>query len=339
MSNKGSLKQFFTHNYEVIQPFLDAYPIESQIVVDPFAGAGHLLRLFNRATCAVDIDPDVKPDLVRDSFKDIPRFENALVITNPPYCYRHILQKQNRPLYERVVAAGYTDLYEYAIRRVLDQMGPVPIFTLLPENFIASRTTRLRGELCKHIKAVQIHTTTTCNHTAQPTIMVHITPETVSSTDLWLDVEFKKQIVIGAKGFRPDFAPNGNHVDFGRKPGQSKECLDTSILLQATDGGVNNRIKLLRVYERLPTKRYPSKSTDRSYVQVVPHSPMTEGQVSLLITGFNMWVEKWRESTHGLGMTSFHNNTSCGFRRKRLDFKLARQVINGIIERITSLRR
>lgn len=327
---KAALKQFFTHRYEALRPFIDAYPVAARVVVDPFAGAGHLLRLFDASTLAIDVDPAVEPDLVCDSFEKLPRIGDTLIITNPPYCHRHILQKQNPRLYEQVISTGYTDLYEYAIRRIFDQMGPVPMFALLPENFIASRTTKLRGELCDRIKAVQIHSTSTCTDTGQPTIMVYITPETVSSTELWIDAEYKTEIVIGADGFRPSLPQCKNRVDFGRKPGQSQECLRTNILLQATDGGANNRIKLLHVSER----NYKSKTTDRSYTQVVPHSPLTVGQISLLISGFNQWVEQWRESTYGLGLTSFRNNTSGGFRRKRLDFKLARSVINWIIERI-----
>lgn len=328
-----SLKQFYTHNYDVLRSFLAAYPVNAKIVIDPFAGARHLLRLFNRPTLAIDIDPDVEPDVVGNSFERIPRFDNALIVTNPPYCHRHVLQKQDPELYARVVAAGYTDLYEYALRRVIDQLWPVPIFTLLPENFIASRTTKLRGELYQHIKAVQIHTTTTCNDTGQPTVMVYLTPDEVQQADLWIDHKRKTEIVINKNGFRPNIRPHGNHVDFGLRANQSEECRDTSILLQAVDGGSEkNRIKLMRVYERYQTRHSAEKT--RTYVQVVPHFPLTKRQIRLLIKCFNRWVDNWRESTHGLGLTSFRNNTSSGFRRKRLDFKLARDVINRIIELI-----
>lgn len=336
--NKDNLKQFFTHHYEVLRPFLAAYPVDSQMVVDPFAGAGHLLRLFeNVGTFAIDIDPDVGPDLVADSFFDIPRtFSDPVIITNPPYSHRHVLQKQDPRLYKLVTAAGYTDLYEYSIKRIIDQLGLVPIFAIIPENFIASRTTKLRKELCHHIRAVQIHVDSTCDDTAQPTVMVYLVPEIVDCTDLWLDERFKEKIIIDRDGFRPDLPECDNYVDFGMKPGQSQECLDTSILLQATDGGsFQNRIKLMRVYERFDSRHFHNKISDRAYIQVVPHFPLSEEQIGVLVSEFNRWVDDWRESTHGLGLTSFRGNVG-GFRRKRLDFKLARLIINWIIaDRIT----
>jgi len=161
--------------------------------------------------------------------------------------------------------------------------------------------------------------------------MVYLSPETVETTDLWLDDQFKEKVVINKNGFRPDLPQCENCVNFGMKPDQSQECLDTSILLQATDGGSEqNRIKLMRVYERFDSRHFHNKISDRAYIQIVPHFPMTEEQIQTLITEFNQWVDDWRESTHGLGLTSFRGNIG-GFRRKRLDFKLARQVINWII--------
>lgn len=333
MMDKIALKQFFTHRYEVLRPFLDAYPQICDVVIDPFAGEGHLLRLFEGVRAfAVDIDPDVQPDLVSNSFEYIPKFMNALVITNPPYSHRHVLQKQDPVLYELVTAAGYTDLYEFAIRRVVDQLGLVPVFALLPENFIASRTTKLRGELCGRIRAVQVHSVSTCEDTDQPTVMVYLSPEEVGATDLWVDGERRGEVLIGVDGFRPNLPVCANVVDFGMKPGQSVECLDTSILLQATDGGSpQNRIKLLRVFERFGSRHFHNKVSDRAYIQVVPHFLLSEGQIGVLIREFNQWVDGWRESTHGLGLTSFRGNVG-GFRRKRLDFKLARQVINWLMD-------
>ena len=40
------LKQFFTHDYQPLIPFVETYAPAADVVVDPFAGQGHLLRLF-----------------------------------------------------------------------------------------------------------------------------------------------------------------------------------------------------------------------------------------------------------------------------------------------------
>jgi hypothetical protein len=301
------------------------------LVIDPIAAAGHLLRLFPGVpTHSIDIDPDLEPDQVSDSLASFshPPAQSVVVITNPPHSHRHVLQKQHPALYDVVTRAGYNDLYEYAISRVIDQLGFPPIFALVPENFLASRHVKLRAELVGHIKAAQVHVHSTCDDTDQPTIMVHLRRGHYPLTDLWLETDYRCQVVIEAQGFRPDLPDCPNRVDFGLRDGQPEQCRNTSILLQATDGGSGqNRIKLLRVQER---PHYHNKVSDRAYVQVVPHFPLDEAQVATLIRQFNKWVDDWRATTHGLGLTSFRGNSN-GFRRKRLDFKLARQVINWIV--------
>ena len=336
--SQSQLKQFFTHNYRVLQPFLEHYCPAAKLVVDPFAGEGHLLRLFDNTdtrTLAIDIDPAVQPDIVADSFEALPAKlsrVNSVVITNPPYCHRHILQEENPRLYDTVVEAGYVDMYEYSIRRVIDQLGCPPVFALVPENFVASRTTQLRRELHRHIVAIQIHSTSTCRDTQQPTILVYLSPQPVESTDLWLDDCHEDTIEVHPDGLRPKLKDKGNFIDFGFKEGQTEEQRDTSILLQSTDGGSErNRIKLMPVHEKFGTRHYPGKSTDRAYVQIVPRVSLSERQSRLLIKAFNRWVDGWRATTHGLGLTSFRSNTDSGFRRKRIDWKLARLVINRLI--------
>lgn len=338
MSNlvKRNLKQFFTHNYQVLEPFIAAYRQNTDaLVVDPFAGDGHLLRDYEN-TLAIDIDPEVQPDIVVNSFtslsQHVPQDKPYIIITNPPYSHQHVLQKQDPELYDIVKQAGYVDLYEYSISRIIKQLGFPQIFAILPENFIASRTTKLRREIHNHIRAVQIHTVSTSDSTDQPTVMVYLSPDTATDTELWLDTRRQDNITIDKDGLRPRIPETANHVDFGLKDGQTDERRDTSILLQATDGGsANNRIKLMRVGERFNTRHFHNKISDRAYIQIVPHSVMSEEQIAVLITRFNAWIDEWRESTNGLGLTSFRSNTGNGFRRKRLDFLLARRVINWIV--------
>lgn len=339
MRSKRTLKQFFTHNYNALLPIIRAYPPDKQLIVDPFAGDGHLLKLFSCHTIAIDIDPTVNPDIVADSFKSLSVDGDCAVVTNPPYSYQHVLQRENPELFDIVKHAGYVDLYEYAIRRIIEQIGFCPIYAVLPENFIASRLSHLRRELYEHIEVVQIHTQSLCMDTDQPTVFVKLNPDKVSSTDLWIDDARTASIIITANGLQPKLKPTKlDYVDFGMKDWQTKEQRDTSILLKATDGGSpNNRIRLMSVSEQFPGKpHFLNKISDRAHIQIVPKPwvLLTDKQIELLKLLFNKWVDNWRASTHGLGLTSFRGNPD-GFRRKRIDFKLARLVINNIIEKLT----
>jgi hypothetical protein len=259
-----------------------------------------------------------------------------VVITNPPYSYKHVLQRENPELFNIVKSAGYVDVYEYAIRRIIDQTEFCPIYAILPENFIASREARLRRELHDHIEVVQVHTRSLCADTDQPTIFVKLTPEKITETDLWIDDKPTTTISITADGLRPKLKTVRNLVDFGMMAGQTEEQRNTSILLKATDGGTTkNRIRLMSVSEQFSGQRHLHDTT-RTHVQIVPKVPLTNHQIRVLKQAFNTWVDRWRADTHGLGLTSFRANTDDGFRRKRIDFKLARLVINNLLDRLLS---
>ena len=340
MQSKKVLKQFFTHNYGALLPIILAYPISKELVVDPFAGDGHLLKLFKCRTVSIDIDPVVKPDIVADSFCALPPVGDCVIVTNPPYSYQHVLQRENPELFDIVKNAGYVDLYEYAIRRIIDQTGFCPIYAILPENFIASRLSHLRRELHEHIEVVQVHTKSLCTDTDQPTIFVKLNPDKVDSTDLWIDDVRTATIIIAANGLQPKLKSTKlDYVDFGMKDGQTKEQRDTSILLKAIDGGSpNNRIRLMSVSEQFPGEtHFINKISDRAHIQIVPKPwvSLTGSQIRLLKLTFNKWIDDWRASTHGLGLTSFRGNPD-GFRRKRIDFKLAHLVLNNLIEKLLS---
>ena len=328
-------QQFFTHETKDIEIFVKHYAarLNPSVWVDPFAGEGHLLRMFKPGpTISIDIDPKLNPDVVADSFASLPPIKDCAVITNPPYAYRHILQKNNSTLHKLVRDAGYVDLYEYSIRRLIEQWGMIDIFAVLPENFIASNETKLRPELYKNIQAVQIHNFSTSHSTGQPTVMVYISPKEVCESDLWVGGERHGSVVIMPDGIRPNLKTVDNYVDFGMKDGQTEDARNTSILLQAIDGGGwDTRIKLMRVYEKFGDAQFHNKISDRAYIQIVPKIPMTELQINTLIKAFNKYVDKWRNKTNGLGLTSFRSNSVGGFRRKRLDFKLARLIINNLI--------
>lgn len=340
------LQQFFTHAAGILWPFIEFYDPGFDTVIDPFAGRGHLLELYRDYAewrVSVDIDPAVKPEWVADSLDDIPNhemlnLEDVLVLTNPPFMYRAVLQKCNPELYQKVADGGFYDLYELCISRVIEQLPFAEIMTILPENFISGRQGRLRREIYNRIRAIQIHSETTCEDTGQPTVLVYILPEAITgAADVWIDDRLVGQITVGPDGVRPDFPAPRGLVELGLKPGQSETMRDARLLLRALDASESNRIRLMRLpeWEHYAGERwYEGKgSGDRSFKQIVPLVELADEQIELLIARFNEWVESWRTESFGLGLTSFRENSG-GFRRKRLDFGTARLALDAIIASI-----
>jgi hypothetical protein len=107
--------------------------------LDPFAGAGHLLeacaRRFRRPTAGLDLHAKVWP--ANDSLRHIPGTD-AIIVTNPPYLAKHSASRKG--VAETVAhyyrAAGLDDLYQIALRRCLEAAR----FTvaIIPETFLNS---------------------------------------------------------------------------------------------------------------------------------------------------------------------------------------------------------
>jgi hypothetical protein len=87
---KRSLGQFFTKNHFWLKPhILDFIKfINADIAFDPFAGGGDLLGVAKELGFSkikgFDIDASL-PREINDSLINIPKINNSIIITNPPY--------------------------------------------------------------------------------------------------------------------------------------------------------------------------------------------------------------------------------------------------------------
>jgi hypothetical protein len=142
-SKKVSLGQFFTAKEIWLKPQVLDFIQNSgcTIAYDPFAGAGDLLsasiKIGFENTIGLDID-ETLDWRINDSLLNIPSIENAIIITNPPYLSNYSASRKK--IYSTVKKyfeiTKYDDLYLLALDKMLEAQQYV--VAIVPETFINS---------------------------------------------------------------------------------------------------------------------------------------------------------------------------------------------------------
>lgn len=140
-SKKIKLGQFFTTGTEWLKPQVIDFIQKSgcTIAYDPFAGEGHLLEISSlygiKKTIGLDIDSSLTW-VINDSLLKIPNIENAIIITNPPYLAKQSATRKKMDLSEYFNESTYDDLYLIALDRMIEAQKYV--VAIIPESFINS---------------------------------------------------------------------------------------------------------------------------------------------------------------------------------------------------------
>lgn len=111
-----------------------------KIAYDPFAGAGDLLtasreKLGFRSLIGLDIDESLNWQ-INDSLLKIPKFDGAIIITNPPYIAKQSASRKKIDLSKYFSKTKYDDVYLIALDKMLEAQDYV--VAIIPESFINS---------------------------------------------------------------------------------------------------------------------------------------------------------------------------------------------------------
>jgi site-specific DNA-adenine methylase len=134
--SKNELGQFYTTNYEYILQNLSIPTTETHII-EPFAGAGHLLNFVKELKTVIieayDIDVNNNINITeRDTLKHPPEYSNKFVLTNPPYLARN--KSKEKFLFNKY---NTNDLYKCFIKQILSDVCNGGII-IIPLNFWCS---------------------------------------------------------------------------------------------------------------------------------------------------------------------------------------------------------
>lgn len=270
-------------------------------VLEPFAGSGSLLRrleamgLCNKSS-AFDLHPAGPGIRKRDTLASFPR-GYPVCITNPPWLAKNSATVRGLDF----PACQYDDLYKFALEKCLSGCGWVA--ALVPESFI--RTGLFRSRLTDFISL----TPELFTDTGHPVGLALFQPRPSPDTRVWSQGA-RLGLLSDLEALRPAPRPGGPRVRFNVPGG--------NVGLVALDNTQTASIRFCEVEE---LAGYRVKHTGRHITKL-----QVEGRVR--IAAWNGFLNRFREKTHDVLMTSTKGIRKDGKYRRRLDWDLARGIVH-----------
>ncbi len=292
--------------------------LEQQVALEPFAGAKHIPQLIDTAQLkcqdwkTYDIEPGAKGILQRDTLTDFPKGFDVC-ITNPPWLARNSATRRGLPFPE---STKYNDLYKYALDQCLTNCGWVA--AIIPEAFI--RSGLFLDRLSDFISIVpQTHIT---EQNREPKV----------TSNMFKDTEHPVGLALFEPNVNSDVRVWRNNQMLGKLdelrkhlplPSSNRNIVfneqDGNLGLIAIDNTVSASIRFC-----LPAELggYKIRSHCRSITKIgVPW----DVDIDML----NTRLTTIRENTYDVFFTAFKGLRRDGCYRRRLDWKLARAIIDG----------
>ncbi|MDE0317901.1 MAG: hypothetical protein OXM61_23725 [Candidatus Poribacteria bacterium] len=292
--------------------------LDQQIVLEPFAGAKDIPQLVNSAHLRCrdwafyDIEPGANGIVQRDTLADFPKGFN-ICITNPPWLARNSATRRGLPFPE---ATHYDDLYKYALEQCLIHCQWVA--AIIPEAFIRSGLFLQR--LCDFISLVpqtqngtsqdnkSRNTSYMFDDTEHPVGLALFAPNATSDVRVWRNNQLLGKL-SELQRHLPPYSRNRSIV-FNEPNG--------NLGLIAIDNTVDASIRFCPPAE---LGEYKVRTHCRSITKIgVPWSV----DIDLL----NARLVEIREKTHDVFLTAFKGLRRDGYYRRRLDWALARAIID-----------
>lgn len=312
---KKTLGQFFTKKTSlVLRKHIVDFIAESgkTMLYDPFAGAGDLLdcdlpNITERK--GLDIDEDLHWER-NDSLLSIPRENDSIILTNPPYYGKSSAKRhKDEKVFRYFEGNCHTDIYQLALEKSLEASDYV--VAVIPESFINSSFDKSR---CVSITTIEENP---FDDTDCPICVACFGKDVCDNTILYKSDErlFPLELlgdIVPAPSKRVEMKFNSLEGWLAIK------CIDDIRFGYVSDFNYDFEKNI--------------KVSSRSYTLV--DIDIDECKRDELIAEANRITTNVREMSKDLLLTPFKGNRN-GVRRRRLDFALARKIIEKAVETLS----
>ena len=314
---KQRLGQFFTKKEywmeEQVVAFINMYKFDT--ILDPFAGEGDLLKQFSKIKKlkqkGFDIDKTLKNRWkYNDSLKKIPNFKRTFVLTNPPFLSRssNKRKKINHSAFEN---SNRSDLYLIALDKLIE--SKMPGVVIIPESFINSNFDK------SHFFSITILIPNPFKDTETPICIACYDPnKKFNSTKIYKNKDFlgyEDDLKSKAKNILK--IKNQFNISFNNNEGK--------LALIAYDSNSENKIRFLQ------SKNLEYKNKQKKSSRVISKIQINKYVTNSFVSKLNDKLENYRKKTEDVFLTPFKGNDKFDIRRRRrLDYKTARKIINSI---------
>lgn len=270
------------------------------VVLEPFAGGNHLITMLQNAglcdeAISYDINPGAPKVRRRDTLLSFPRGYDVC-ITNPPWLARNSATRRGLPFPK----TPYDDLYKHCLSLCLSNCRYVA--ALVPESFI-----------CGGLFHSGLDSFVSLNR------------------GMFMDTDHPVGLALfGAGGSSSPSVFCGNKR-IGTLATMRKYCPPSSggrdIVFNAPDGNLgllaldNTSGASIRFCAAAELAGYPVRQSCRAITKIkVPGKPK--------IGEYNNFINNFRKTTRDVFLTAYRGLRKDGYYRRRLDYALARDIIN-----------
>ena len=313
---KKSLGQFFTKNdfwlKDHVLDFIKS--TRAKIAIDPFAGNGDLLRVAKeigfKSTKGYDVDRKLNWEY-NDSLLSIPKAENSIIITNPPYLTNYSAKRKG--VYSNVKKyfdiCKYDDIYQLAIERCLENDYGVMI---VPETFVNSKFPKNR------LVSITIIEESLFNDTENPVCVICFDKKEKTYGKISI---YKNEKLLGNLDFFEKMRkiPSKNtYIKFNSLNGQ--------IALRAVDTTNPQKPISFMKPDEMDYDLATIKESSR-LITLIELKTADNELVSRIIERGNDLLSEFRKKTNDVLLSPFKGNKKNGERRRRLDYLTARAIL------------
>lgn len=320
MTKKIELGQFFTKKSTWLKPHVQAFidSIKFDKIIDPFAGGGHLLKVFDSQyqTAGYDIDDKLMWP-INDGLVSIPLHHNDLCITNPPYLNKGTAKRFNRigimHYFEKF--PEFDDLYLMGLEQCLNSFDYG--IAIIPETY------QLHPKKSNRIRSLTVLEENPFDDTDFPVILIIWGPDSRNDYDI-----YKNDTFIGTFNTLSTKIPvsqkvKQNVIKFNDVNGNlGVICIDKGDLI----GGIK--------FTGPEDIRGEIKHSSRTSTKIMIHTTVNIAQ---LIIECNALLAQYREDTHDVFLAPFKGNDTQGARRRRLDFGTIRLILENALVKLDPL--
>ena len=322
-TKKKSLGQFFTKNHFWLKDHILEFiqKTKSEIAFDPFAGGGDLLKIANQIgfsrTLGFDIDRSLGWE-INDSLKNIAPIENAIIITNPPYLTNYSAKRKG--IYETVSqyfeSCNYDDLYQLAIEKCL-QNNDYGVM-IIPETFINSSFPKHR------LTSITIIEDLMFDDTETPICVICFDPKPKSYGEIKVYKNEKYVATLGALENMRKLPRQHIAIKFNSPQGQ--------IALRGVDATTIQRPIQFMKPQEIDYDLSTIKRSSRLITLI--EIGIEEQNLTQIIASSNDILANFRKATDDILLSPFKGNQKNGVRRRRLDYKTARAILEEAYEKV-----
>ena len=293
--------------YTLVNPFqhpafiewADKASLYTSCVLEPFAGQNsiidHLLDVqMIKSYTSYDISPAHPNVMEKDTLKDFPKGFDVCV-TNPPWLAKNSATRRGLSY----PTTHYDDLYKYALDICLKNVSWLA--AIIPETFIRSK------DLKERLKTFISITDILFEDTEAPVGLALFEPAETSSIDVWSGSNY-----LDTLGNLIDLIPtNRNNVNV------KFNVPDGNVGLLAVDNTLTNSIRFCSPAE-LGNYTIRAQCRSKTILQV-------DGDID--IEYWNQLLNAIRKKSGDVLLSSFKGLRQDGLYRRRLDWNLARRII------------